>query len=100
MTTPSKNKSSKVVGPITVGKNVLIRTVTHYTTGKIVAVGEHEILLTNAAWIADTGRWSEALAKGTLAEVEAYPPELIVALGRGSIVDVVEWTHELPTSTK
>jgi hypothetical protein len=45
-----------------VGKNYLIRTVTMINTGRLVAVGDHELVLENAAWIADTGQFSAALA--------------------------------------
>lgn len=47
--------------PFEVGKNYFIRTVTHHHTGKLVAVYDHELVLENAAWIADDGRLSDAL---------------------------------------
>ena len=40
-----------------VGQPYLIRTVTMIDTGILVAVTEHEIILRDAAWIADTGRF-------------------------------------------
>ena len=92
-------KMKKVLGTQSmVGKNVFIRTVTHYYTGKLLALTKEEFILGNAAWIADTGRWAEALATGTLSEVEPYPDLCIVS--RGAIVDISPWKHELPRETK
>lgn len=43
-------------GPWNVGANYLIRTVTMIDTGRLVDVGPQELVLEEAAWIADTGR--------------------------------------------
>ena len=51
--------------PYTIGEKYLIRTVTHYYTGLLTDVFEHELVLENAAWIADTGRYTQALERGT-----------------------------------
>lgn len=86
--------------PLTVGNAVLIRTVTHYYTGKVEEIGEQEVLLSKAAWIADTGRFNKALVEGpsALNEVEPFPG--LVQIGRGAIVDVAEWPHDLPAGVK
>lgn len=81
-----------------VGKNVFVRTVTFYYTGHLASADDAFLRLEQAAWIAETGYWSETLAKGTLNEVEPYPNEVLVA--RGSIVDVCEWKHNLPREKK
>ena len=57
-----------------------------------------ELELEDAAWIADTGRWSNALVKGTLTEVEPYPAG--VSIARGAVIDVSPWQHTLPRETK
>lgn len=84
------------------GKNVLVRTVTHYYTGKLAGQvdGTHAswLHLEDTAWIADTGRFSDALATGTLDEVEPYPGECFVAVG--AVVDISHWPHKLPRSKK
>jgi hypothetical protein len=84
------------------GKNVLIRTVTHYYTGLLAGQvdGAHMswLQLEDAAWIADTGRFSDALKDGTLSEVEPYPGECFVSAG--AVVDVCAWPHELPRAKK
>jgi hypothetical protein len=73
-----------------VGKNYFIRTVTHYFTGTLEWVGEKEIALKSACWIADTGRFSDFMQKGTWNESEPYNPEKVVIVGRGSIIDMTE----------
>jgi len=74
---------------------VAIRTVTHYYTGEVVAVRGGFVKLVGGAWIADTGRWSEFIAKGTYNEAEACGE---VAVNIGAIVDVVPWAHKLPVT--
>jgi len=92
-------KIKKVLSPLRVGNAVLIRTVTHYQTGRIEILTPLEVVLSSAAWIADTGRFADCLAKGTPAEVEPFAAGL-VSVARGAIVDVTDWTAELPTVQK
>jgi hypothetical protein len=84
--------------PYQIGKNYLIRTVTHYYTGKLVWVGEKEIVLDTASWIADTGRFMQAVQTGELKEVEPIGDGLII--GRGAIIDATVITWEVPTEQK
>ena len=72
-----------------IGKNYLIRTVTMIDTGRLVAVTEHELILEDAAWIADTGRFADALKKCTFNEVEPFPDGRVI-IGAGSVVDCVK----------
>ena len=83
---------------IPVGKNVFIRTVTMHFTGHVETVTDSDIVLSKAAWIADSGRFSDALKTGTLSEVEPYPETVTVA--RGGIIDISPWNHELPREKK
>jgi hypothetical protein len=99
----TKAKQSKAVqSPIRVGTKVLIRTVTFHALGKIEAIGEREILLSSASWLANDGvLHGELLAKGEFnsnSEIEPIPG--IYAIGRGAIVDVCEWAHDLPTEAR
>ncbi len=71
-----------------VGQPYLIRTVTMIDTGVLVGMNDHEIILRDAAWIADTGRFSVTLKTLDFSEVEPFPDGL-VAIGRGSIIDAV-----------
>lgn len=82
-------RTSEIQSPYLVGANYFIRTVTHYLTGKLVAVHDQELVLENAAWIADTGRFTQALQQEEFSEVEPFPPGSPVIVGRGSIVDAV-----------
>lgn len=86
--------------PVKEDNKIFIRTVTHYYTGVVTAFNEKEILLKDAAWIADTGRFGQAIANGTFDEVEVYPDDMIVSVSRDAIVDVCEWKHDLPRQTK
>ena len=72
-----------------VGRNVFVRTVTHRHAGRLVAVDSQWLTLDDAAWIADDG---------VLNEVEPFPGRCFVAAG--SVIDVCEWTHDLPWSAK
>ena len=70
------------------GKCVVIRTVTYHYTGKVKAVAGGFVRLSDAAWIADSGRWHNALKDGTWNEVEPYVNDALVAVP--AIVDVTE----------
>ena len=76
--------------PYEIGKNYFIQTVTHYYTGTLLWVGPQELLIENATWIADTGRFSNALKEGTLKEIEPFPAGPVI-IGRGAIVEASPW---------
>ena len=76
--------------PYPVGKHVIIRTVTMTLTGNLVEVHPQELVLTDACWVADSGRWAEALKDpNTFNETEPFPDGRVI-VGRGSIVDCCE----------
>jgi hypothetical protein len=81
-----------------VGKNVFVRTVTYHYTGRLTTLTPDMLVLDDAAWIADSGRWAGALKTGELSEVEPYPGRCLVA--RAAIVDVSEWGLILPREQK
>ena len=84
-----KGQSSKDDSAWEVGKNYLIRTVTMIDTGRLVAVTAQELVLEDAAWIADTGRFSQAVAAAEFGEVEPFPAGRVI-VGRGSVIDAVQ----------
>lgn len=84
--------------PWIISRRYLIRTVTHYWTGQLFRIYPNELVLQDAAWIPDTGRYSEATCIENLDEVE--PREGHVIIGRGAIVDAVTWDGPLPRKVK
>lgn len=87
--------------PYKIGKPYLIRTVTMTLSGRLKSVGDKELVLEEAAWIADTGRFSNALLDmSVLSEIEPFPAGDVI-IGRGSIIDAVipSW-DKLPTVKK
>ena len=81
-----------------VGKSYFIRTVTHYLVGRLVEIGNHELVLEDAAWVADTGRYHDALKSGKFNEVEPYVGP--VCVGRGSLIDATLYPFKLPLEQK
>lgn len=81
-----------------IGANYLIRTVTMIDTGRLIAVTEHELVLEDAAWIPDTGRFTQALEKAEFGEVEPFPAGRVI-VGRGAIIDAVK-IKRVPRSQK
>ncbi len=84
--------------PYEVGKNYLIRTVTHTYTGKLIWVGDKELVIENPAWVTDSGRGMQAVQKGELDEVEPMNEKTIV--GRGAIIDASVISWDLPKEQK
>jgi len=82
-----------------IGENYFIRSVTHHYTGKLIKITEKEFVFVNAAWIADDGRFAEAVKTGLFSEVEVYPANQEVIIGRGGFLDGII-IPVLPTSTK
>ena len=78
------------------GKSIFIRTVTSYYTGRVVRATRSYFVLDQAAWIASTGRFADAMRTGVFSEVEPYPDGCLVRVARGAIVDVTDWPHPLP----
>ena len=87
------------VHPYEIGEGYFIRTVTHHLTGRLVKVTQQELVIEHAAWIADDGRFMQALETGDFKEVEPYPDGPVI-IGRGSIVDARKVQFKLPRSQK
>ena len=88
----------KSVGLWKEGEKYFIRTVTMHYTGLLLEVTPTELLFGDAAWIADSGRFSDALREGSLDEVEPFPDKVIIP--RGGIIDASIWKHALPREKK
>lgn len=84
-----KKTSSVTRSPFEIGKKYLIRTVTMALSGEVKELFPQFIVLKDADWIADTGRFSEALIdQDKFNEVEPFKNDCIVSIG--SIVDATE----------
>jgi hypothetical protein len=83
---------------LVVGRNVLCMTATHYWIGRVVGFDSLSIGLADSSWVPSVGRHHEALAKGTLDEVEPNGAEPIEIPRLGTVV--LPWSHKLPTKAK
>ena len=81
------------------GKKFFFRTVTYHLIGKVEkrVEGTNIFVLSTASWVADSGRFMNALKKGTLAEVE---PIGIAYINVDTVTDFFPWNHPLPTEQK
>lgn len=85
--------------PFEVGKSYLIRTITMVDVGKIRKITGNFIVMEDASWIADTGRFHECLQKpDVFNEVEPFKHDLYISLN--AIVDATPWPYTLPTKAK
>ena len=98
-----KTKKSKVQYkgvdiPFIVGEKYFIRTVSYHLTGQVKAIVGDFLVLENAAWVADSGRFNEAIKTGVLAEVE--PVFVDTFVNTKAITDAFVWEHSLPREVK
>jgi hypothetical protein len=87
------------MGPYYVGKTYFIRTVTHHYTGVLKKVFRQELVLVDAAWIADDGRFANAVKDGSFNEIEPFPDGEVV-IGRGAILDAYAISFKAPRTQK
>jgi len=82
-----------------IGKDVFIRTTTHYYTGHAVSRDSMFLKLEIAAWIAYDGRFSESMKNAeNFSGVEPYNKPISINLY--SILDIGELSGKLPTKVK
>jgi hypothetical protein len=84
--------------PFKVGDAYFIRTVTYFATGRVKAIVGNFLVLDEAAWIADTGRFTNAIREGVFDEVEPVEVDMFVNLN--SITDAFDFNHPLPREQK
>jgi hypothetical protein len=88
-----KTESSHLLSP---GRLVLIRTAVHSWSGRVLRTllieGAPFVELAEAAWVADTGRYHEALLGGVASaessEIEPAPKGAVVLVAIAAIGDV------------
>lgn len=91
------NQDIKIISDM-IGKSFFFRTVTYHIIGKVVDIIDKKIIvLEQASWVADSGRFMNAIKDGTLIEVEPLG-EWFVCLD--TVTDFGRWNHALPNIQK
>lgn len=80
-----------------VGKKFFFRTVTYHLIGKVEKVIGSILELSTASWVADSGRFMQAIQDGTLNEVE---PVGAAYININAVTDFFPWKHDLPIEQK
>jgi hypothetical protein len=80
-----------------IGKKWFIRTVTYHLVGKVTKRVGGFLVLEDASWVADSGRFMQAIKNGTLNEVEPVGAALV---NISAITDAFPWKHALPKDQK
>jgi hypothetical protein len=80
-----------------IGKKWFFRTVSFHLVGKVKKRIGSFLQLETASWVADSGRFMQAIKNGELDEVE---PVGIAFVNINSVVDIFPWNHTLPTEQK
>jgi len=83
--------------PFEIGEAYLIRTVTYHILGRVKSIKGNFLVMEEASWVADSGRFNEAIGKGTLNEIEYAGPAIV---GINAIADAYPWTHKIPRESK
>ena len=84
-------------GPFEIGKAYLIRTVTYHQVGILKEIQGDFLIFKDASWVADSGRFSDCLSKGSFNEVEYVGAMLI---NKTAIVDAFPWENKVPKESK
>ena len=80
-----------------VGKQLFIRTVTYHIVGKVEKIVGTFFVLSNASFIADSGRFMNAIKNGNLNEVEPLGDWFV---NYNTITDMGIWKHSLNLNQK
>ena len=76
-----------------VGGKFYFRTVTYHTVGEVKKIVGRFAQLKDASWVADSGRFMNAIKDGTLSEVEPVGNAFV---NIDTVVDFFPWVHKLP----
>ncbi len=80
-----------------IGKCFYFRTVTYHQVGRVVKQIGDLVQLEDASWIADSGRFMQAIVNGVLDEIE---PVGTIFVNIKAVVDICPWVHDLPKEQK
>lgn len=84
--------------PYEVGKQYFVQTVTYFYLGQLSAEYGDTIVLSNASWIPDTGRYNEFISGQEPKEVE--PCKNPVIIHKGALLSATLWEGTLPNKPK
>lgn len=80
-----------------IGSKWYFRTVTYHSVGEVKKIVGRFAYMKNASWVADSGRFMNAIKDGTLDEVEPVGDTFI---NLDTVVDFFPWKHSLPKEQK
>lgn len=88
--------------PFEVGEAYFFRTVTYHTLGRVKKIVGNFLVLEEASWVADSGRFNEFINEGKIENqsVEIEHLEINPVLSLTSVVDAFPWKFKLPNKTK
>lgn len=76
-----------------ISKAIFVRTVTYHLVGKVEKIIGNLVFLSDASWIADSGRFMQFIKEGKLNEVEPVGDWFF---NLQTVVDGCIWRHPLP----
>ena len=85
-----------------VGLKYFFETVNKYFLGKVIFVSEDykRVVINNASWIADTGRFSKfESGVATYNETEVYQKSTEVTIYIDTLTSSFKWKHDLPADS-
>lgn len=80
-----------------VGQKWFFRTVTYHLVGRVTKRLGNFLLLEDAAWVADSGRFTNTVKNGTYSEAEIIGTALV---NLDTVTDAFPWAHSLPLVQK
>jgi len=82
------------------GKCYFFQTVTAYYTGRLIRETASDYFVNEAAWIPDTGRYSDFMRTGIPSECEPFPATMEVRIPKGGMIESCAWPYPLPREVK
>lgn len=80
-----------------IGKKIFIRAIPFHWVGRVKGILGDFLELEEASWVADSGRFMQAIKNGALKEVEPVGHAFV---NIKAICDFILWNHELPKEQK
>ena len=80
-----------------IGKKLFIRTVTFHFVGEVTKVFGSFLQMKNTVWVADSGRFMQAIKEGSLKEYEEIGDWFV---NLETVSDFGEWKHSIPKGQK